>query len=155
MGVNPVRYFDPEGLRARVRCRLVPYIGRITGARHCYVEVDPDDGRDTETYGLIGDTGGPRSRSGSIKKDNPFDTGGTSCEWNDEPTVDQCVRDAVAEYANPSDYRFVRGPNSNTFAGTIARKCGLAKPTGTAPGWNDDPAKQKIDTEYKSPVELR
>jgi RHS repeat-associated protein len=155
VGGNPVRYFDPNGLRARVRCRLVPVIGGITRARHCYVEVDPDDGGDTETYGLIGNTGGPLSRSGSIYKNNAFDTGGTSCEWNEEPTVDQCVRDAVAEYANPSVYRFVRGPNSNTFAGTIARKCGLARPKGLAPGWNDDPAKQKKDTEYQRPVELR
>jgi len=155
VGANPIRYFDPDGLKARVRCRLIPVIGGITRARHCYVEVDPDDGGDTETYGLIGNTGGPLSRTGTIYKNNAFDTGGTSCEWNDEPTVDQCVRDAVSEYANPSNYRFVRGPNSNTFAGTIARKCGLAKPKGFAPGWNDDPAEQKKGTEYQSPVELR
>lgn len=48
-------------------------------------------------------------------------------------------------YANPSKYRVVRGANSNTFAGTIARKCGLSRPQniGSTPGWNDPPAPPK------------
>lgn len=78
---------------------------------------------------------------GNIFKNNPFDQGGNKGQWTDNPTVDQCVVDEVGRYANPSQYNFASGPNSNTFAGTVARKCKLAKPEGWAPGWNDEPAK--------------
>jgi hypothetical protein len=103
---------------------------------------------------LIGDTGGPFSNSGTIFKNNTFDTGGTSCPWNEEPAVDECVRQAVDEYANPSEYRFASGPNSNTFAGTIARKCGLGRPEGWTPGWNHSPANQHEGTKYQQPYGL-
>lgn len=46
-------------------------------------------------------------------------------------------------YNNPSQYDFNSGPNSNTFAGTIARECKLAAPSSVGlgtPGWNDSPA---------------
>lgn len=154
VGGNPLRYSDLYGLRARISCRIVPVVGWVSGARHCYAEIDPDDGSGRETYGLIGDTGGPLSSTGTIYKNNNFDTGGTSCDWNEDPTVDQCVRDAAQEYANPSTYSFASGPNSNTFAGTLARKCNLAKPSGWAPGWSDLPATQAEDTTYIKPTIL-
>jgi hypothetical protein len=55
-----------------------------------------------------------------------------------------CFRDTFAAYSNPSLYR-AAGPNSNTFAGTLARRCcaGMVpKPSvlGNCPGWSDSPA---------------
>jgi hypothetical protein len=58
--------------------------------------------------------------------------------------VAQCLRDAFTRYNNPSLYKGL-GPNSNTFAGTLARTCcaGMVpKPPalGNCPGWSDAPA---------------
>jgi hypothetical protein len=54
--------------------------------------------------------------------------------------TDDCVRKAISNYPNPSQYFFL-GPNSNTFAGTVARSCGLKRPSfGWAPGWGLSPA---------------
>ena len=58
--------------------------------------------------------------------------------------VGQCLRNAFTSYAQPSQYKLL-GPNSNTFAGTLARTCcaGMVpKPAalGTCPGWDDPPA---------------
>lgn len=58
--------------------------------------------------------------------------------------VRRCLRDAFTAYAHPSEYKLLRGPNSNTFTGTLARSCcaGMVpKPAalGTCPGW-DHPA---------------
>lgn len=71
-----------------------------------------------------------------------FDNDGKCGPWNEDCGVDECVERAVSNYADPSFYRFARGPNSNTFAGTVARKCKLSKTGigGFAPGYNDPPA---------------
>jgi len=58
--------------------------------------------------------------------------------------VAKCMRSTFTAYNNPSLYRLL-GPNSNTFAGTLARTCcaGMVpKPPalGFVPGWNDAPA---------------
>ena len=148
---NPVRFSDPLGLKARVCCRLLPYVGSITRARHCYVERDTDWAK----WGLIGDEGGPSSKSGTIFIGNQFDFGGDCGEWNDECGVDGCVETAANSYPNPSTYSFFRGPNSNTFAGTVVRKCNLKKPWGISPGWNDDPAPQFPGSSYQPPTDLR
>jgi hypothetical protein len=71
-----------------------------------------------------------------------FDDGGKCGPWKDDCNTDECVRNAVSEYANPSQYRFVYGPNSNTFAGTVARACGLSNRgiDGVAPAYGNYPA---------------
>lgn len=58
--------------------------------------------------------------------------------------VATCMRDAFNAYNNPNLYR-LSGPNSNTFAGTLARRCcaGMVpKPAalGWCPAWDDAPA---------------
>jgi hypothetical protein len=94
--------------------------------------------------------------------DNPV-TGTTAQKWDNSPDpcgktpncvpcnpapgvtdVGKCLRDAFTAYNNPSLYRGL-GPNSNTFAGTLARTCcaGMVpKPAilGNVPGWDDPPA---------------
>lgn len=58
--------------------------------------------------------------------------------------VGKCLSDAFTAYNNPTLYKGT-GPNSNTFAGTLARACcaGMT-PTppalGSMPGWDDPPA---------------
>jgi Domain of unknown function (DUF4157) len=57
--------------------------------------------------------------------------------------VSACLRSAFNAYADPSIYRNPSGPNSNTFAATLARAC-CADPTssglGRVPGWDHAPA---------------
>jgi hypothetical protein len=66
------------------------------------------------------------------------DPEGTCCPG----CVDDCVEAAATSYPKKSEYKFARGPNSNTYAGTVARQCGLEKPERSlAPGYNDSPAK--------------
>jgi len=80
---------------------------------------------------------------------NSFDRGGTCGEWTKNDcmfNVDKCVKEQAYAYNDPSEYRATTGPNSNTFAGTIARSCKLKKPNVSAistPGWNDSPAPLK------------
>jgi uncharacterized protein RhaS with RHS repeats len=144
---NPVKYIDANGLKARVCCRLVPFIGYLTSARHCYIERDTDGVR--TTWGLIGDTGGPLSTTGTVYRNNTFDSGGVCGEWKDDDEnqccpdcVDDCVEGASNAYPSPSKYEFFSGPNSNTFAGTVARTCGLSKPdVALTPGYDSSPAK--------------
>jgi hypothetical protein len=93
--------------------------------------------------------------------DNPL-TGTTAQKWDNSPDpcgktpncvpctpapgvtdVAKCLRSAFRSYASLSLYKGL-GPNSNTFAGTLARSCcaGMVpKPAalGNCPGW-DDPA---------------
>jgi hypothetical protein len=58
--------------------------------------------------------------------------------------VGACLNSAFSSYNNPSEYH-ATGPNSNTFAGTLARRCcaGMVpQPAalGWMPGWDDPPA---------------
>jgi RHS repeat-associated protein len=154
VGSRPVMAVDPFGLRARACCRLIPWVG-VIGARHCYIERDVGGKR--TTWGLIGNEGGPSSEYGDIFIDNGFDIGGACGPWKDDCYTDQCVEDAANLYPNPSYYRFARGPNSNTFAGTVARQCGLQRPAfsfGTTPGWYDPQAKQQDGTVYRPPERI-
>jgi len=141
--MNPILRFDPLGLKSRVCCKKIPVVG-VFGFRHCYIETQTDKGR--ATCGLFGGPGsGEPPGTGRVHPNADFDTGGDCGDWSDEKDceTDQCVVDTARGYSNPSEYRFSRGPNSNTFAGTIARKCKL-KPPGVVgwrtPGWGDPPA---------------
>jgi RHS repeat-associated protein len=146
VNARPTLEFDLNGEKARIRC-----VGVVLGAKHCYVEVMPDDGGSRRSWALHGDTRGPMSDTGWVLGNDAFDRGGTEGEWNDSCGVDQCVEEAVRSYANPTIYRFLWGPNSNTFARYIAAKCGLENARGWAPGWDADVANQKPDHPYHPP----
>lgn len=124
---------------------ILGYIGN-----HAYVEAPP------YRYAIISPLC-PASRF-----DNPV-TGTTAQKWDNSPDpcgktpncvpcnpapgvtdVGTCLRNAFTAYNNPSLYRGT-GPNSNTFAGTLARTCCAAmvpKPAilGNVPAWDDSPA---------------
>jgi len=68
-------------------------------------------------------------------------------EWVDNSDTDTCVMDTIYKCPNPSYYDAPRGPNSNTFACTVATACSLGKPNcGWTPGWGDTPRP------YEAPV---
>ncbi|MCI1278363.1 MAG: hypothetical protein LKG23_05190 [Nitrospira sp.] len=152
---NPVRFNDPYGLKSRVCCKKIPYIG-LVGFRHCYIDTEKD-GKRTST-GLIGGLfSGQPYGTGNIYYNNDFDRGGACGEWNESCGTDDCVKKQAEGYPNPSEYDLL-GPNSNTFAGTVARGCDLKRPdvySGTTPGWDDKPAPQKATQPYKPPTNLR
>jgi hypothetical protein len=114
---------------------------------HAYIEAPP------HRYAIISPTcpgswaDSPVTRTGGQKWDNSPDPCGrtpTCIPCNPAPGVTDvasCLRNSFATYANPSRYRLL-GPNSNTFAGTLARTCcaGMVpKPAalGLVPGWDD------------------
>jgi RHS repeat-associated protein len=153
---NPLVFADPLGLMSRVCCKLIP---GLAGFRHCYIDMYDKNGN-RQTWGLHEEqelkgnifNGAMRSivggTRGIVDPNNGFDwdygdPGTTTCGmWSDDPCreADQCVLKAVNDYPKVTKYRnappFV---NSNTFAGTIARKCNLMRPNvpkASTPGWS-------------------
>jgi hypothetical protein len=117
---------------------------------HAYIEAPPF------RYAIISPTcpahwyNNPVTGTGGQKWDNSPDPCGNTPTCLDcipapgVTDVGQCLRDAFSSYNNPSLYK-LSGPNSNTFAGTLARKCcaGMVpRPPalGWVPGWDDSPA---------------
>ena len=143
VSARPLFLTDPDGLKARVCCKKLDYIGKLN-IRHCYIEVETNGV--SNTWGLFGNTAGPLSTYGAIYRNHSFDRGGDCGAWNESCDTDECVRMQVIKYNNPSVYSFAAGPNSNTFAGTIARACNLSNNgiLGTYPGYNDQPAGRHI-----------
>ena len=141
VGDTPLLASDPTGLKARVCCRKIPYL-RALGIVHCFIDTDFGG-----QWAVHGDWDDPDAASGEgfIRNNNPFDdpaSKDTKCgPWNEDCNTDDCVKKAIAGYSNPSAYSAVWGPNSNTFASTVASKCGLKKPSfGWARGWGQSPA---------------
>jgi hypothetical protein len=60
--------------------------------------------------------------------------------------LSKCLSDAYASYSDPSLYQNLpveNGPNSNTFAATLAKACcadSSSSGLGLVPGWDHDPA---------------
>jgi RHS repeat-associated protein len=136
---SPLRWTDPFGLKARVCCREIG--ATLNVASHCFI--DTSFGQ----FGLHGDmdpapAGSGVPGQGRIRDDASFnDPKFSDCgPWTDNCDTDDCVRKTKGNYPDPSAYNAPGGPNSNTFAGTIARSCKLAKPSGPwAPGWGSTP----------------
>lgn len=144
VGGQPLSRIDPKGLKSRVCCKNIPFVqrfvpGGLSDARHCYIE--SDTGGKT-TYGLFGGPDTPNGFGYTLKNTNFDFSGGGDCgPWTDSCDTDECVANAAKNYPNPTEYLIIRS-NSNTFAGTVARKCGLSRPNGSfpTPGWDDPPA---------------
>ncbi|MFQ5597979.1 MAG: RHS repeat domain-containing protein [Nitrospiria bacterium] len=131
VGNNPLLFTDPLGL-ARMCCRLLNSIaGSVFGQRHCYIIAD-----DGTRYGLY-----PENGIGVPRTNDPRDTGGdcydcpaikSSC-----PKQNECLRKAHNSY--PTTSYSLLGPNSNTYAGSLARSCcqgGVPSGVHSAPGVN-------------------
>jgi len=142
---DPIARIDPRGLKARLCCKKVPWLP----AAHCFVHEVSDSsccGSKTRRLGLQGPYPWGSSKYkdlGEIHEDDGFDQPDESqCgEWNTDCAVHKCIAAREAEYPNPSKYNAILGPNSNTFAATIANACALPLPWIAWPpvGWPDDP----------------
>jgi uncharacterized protein RhaS with RHS repeats len=138
---NPVGLIDPLGLKARICCRkirAIPLLGHFVV--HCFVDTGSDG-----DWGLHGDWDGAPPGQGLIQHNNGFDdptSSDTRCgPWTDKCDTDACVQKAISQYPTPSKYSAVMGPNSNTFAATVANTCHLQRPSfGWARGWNNSAA---------------
>ncbi len=132
------------------RALQIPGVGWF--ANHAYIETP------LNKYAVIGPLCMPAD-----KGSNNVITGTVASKWDNSPDpcgksprcvpchpkrgvsdVGKCLRDAFNSYSQPSLYKIL-GPNSNTFAGTLARSCCadmVPQPPelGIVPGWDDSPA---------------
>jgi RHS repeat-associated protein len=131
--VSPLSLVDPEGLRAFVCCRLLNSraLGFVLRQRHCYFNVDG------MTYGLY-----PEGNIGVPREGDKRDRGGICIECKPKPPcsdVNKCIKSEHGEYPI-GEYDAWKGPNSNTYAATLADACcagGFPAGTGNAPGIGD------------------
>ena len=143
------------------RALQIPIVGRF--ANHAYIEASPNK------YAVIG----PLCKPTDGGSDNVF-KGAVASKWDNSPDpcekelrcvpchpkqgvndVGSCLRDAFNAYNQPSLYKIL-GPNSNTFAGTLARACCadmVPQPPelGIVPGWDDPPAPARTGDCPKKP----
>jgi hypothetical protein len=167
---NPIRLADPLGLKVRVCCKIIPFTATLanggnwksiatvgltgslplySGKRHCYFEFS--DGTTIGLQGIESAAGIAGAVLGTAQGVVSFDPPGSGVfeQRNDVVTsgcgpwsqcADGCVWLAAKAYPSPSRYQLL-GPNSNTFAGSIERKCAVAPPPPNeilnAPGWYD------------------
>jgi RHS repeat-associated protein len=130
---NPLSFVDPDGLKAMMCCRLLDsfVLGSVGRQRHCYFNVDGT------TYGLY-----PDGNIGVPRINDPRDRGGIckECKPPKCSDVNSCIKDQHDFYGS-GNYSYT-GPNSNTYAGTIARACcdgGVPPGMGYTPGIDDAP----------------
>jgi len=148
---NPLLFFDPLGEKSRVCCTPVPLAPGP--AKHCFIEYEDHRTGDSTTYALH-----RVKRKGCKYKNDNFDLTHlpdrdprTQCgPWLEVCGDNICLDRAFDAYPNPSDYQLIRGPNSNSFARTLADACGLTPPSiagepGQTPGWHKEgrPAKDR------------
>ena len=131
VGNSPVAYIDPLGLAAEICCRPLKRVGTVTRLRHCYIRTDGG------TYGLY-----PENGLGIPRLNHPDDTGGICkpCLPMKCGDPNHCIDNAHRSY--PIGTYRASGPNSNTYAGTIARSCcqgGMPSGLGVHPGSDMDP----------------
>jgi len=131
---NPLSFTDPDGLAAQMCCRVLNQfiLGTLGRQRHCYFNVDGT------TYGLY-----PEGNVGVPRINDPSDRGGICKDCKPLPCSDvaSCIRDQHDFYPI-GDYSAALGPNSNTYAGTIANACcqgGVPSGLGMAPSIGDTP----------------
>ena len=128
---RPLTATDPEGLKAFLCCRLLNSIaGSIGRQQHCYFTVN------SISYGLY-----PSGGVGVPQMGDSRDQGGSCQECKSKPCTDagQCIKDNHDVY--PIGNYSTLGPNSNTYAGNIARACcaGGTMGVGNAPGLGSSP----------------
>jgi RHS repeat-associated protein len=138
VGGDPLLGTDLLGL-AKICCRLLDswIFGKVAGYRHCYVAAD-----EGTVYGLYPET--VRGRETGVPRTNdPRDVGGDCFDCPSPECVDQnrCLRNTHQSYPR-GYYNARKGPNSNTYAGTLARQCckgGVPGGVSDAPGIDGTP----------------
>ena len=84
------------------------------------------------TYSLEPEDRGGNCWQGQPKRDYPADFTAASARCISTPISLSCLQSQYAAY--PIGHYCTFGPNSNSFAGSIARSCGMRNPD--PPGWN-------------------
>ncbi len=144
---NPISWTDPDGLKVRMCCRPL-----IAGGHHCFFQFS--DSNNNKPLGYHGPQdpwnyirGVFGAKTGSVVENHVLDrdeaTDDTCGDWAEDRCLgpDTCVRREGAAYPSPSRYGgMLTGPNSNTFAFYVARRCGIDTVDDVwAPGKNADP----------------
>jgi hypothetical protein len=122
-------------------------------AKHSYID---DTGRNNCLgNGLAGNYAIQTLWSGNFLKGCAIKTSKSTDPGKYKPNVKQCdpkpgvkdlskcLLDTYNSYADPSVYKNPSGPNSNTFAATLAKTCcadGSSNGLGWVPGWDHAPA---------------
>ena len=160
---SPLALQDPLGLKVELWCARVGAGGNSgirrsvgkSGASHCFVRVQCDCPQQGEPYDrrleITGRTGFVNSRGEFPETPPTFHVGNAFAgivpfepsDWNsNDCTMEQCVLDAYNSFKSegfrygrpPKGY--VLGPNSNTFAVSLLRRCGVSRiylPPGVPP----------------------
>lgn len=150
---NPLLLVDALGLKGRVGICCKSLADPLSAFQHCYIRRIDDDSGEVTTIGMhtsqnIGNFIAATFlfTVSEIEVNHPFDfrrNPGT-CELRPDPCdeVAECVLQASETYPSPAYYS-ITGPNSNTFAGNVARQCNLGTPpiagTWQTPGWHGAP----------------
>jgi RHS repeat-associated protein len=124
-GNNPLRYVDPLGLKAQICSRPLAGAFRAFG-RHAYIVPDDTD-PERRTLSLFNEDGlgAPTETIKGGRDDENIP--GTRCRECKPKAggkcgdVKKCLEDGRRQYFIGPYYH--GGPNSNTFAATLARKC--------------------------------
>ncbi|RRD55670.1 RHS repeat-associated core domain-containing protein, partial [Comamonadaceae bacterium OH2545_COT-014] len=146
---RPLFFADYYGLKAQVCCI------RIFGpAHHCFINEQKDEPDEpcqecvsqTRTLELQGPPpfGISTNRNGQKKINDPFNQPSRSVcgPWAASCELSDCLTREYTNYSDPSEYNGPFGPNSNTFAYTLASRCGISPPANQpwSPGWGKNPA---------------
>lgn len=146
---NPHRYVDAFGLLAEAICSEIAINGIPTPFYHCRIRVTCKECTGGKFGGPVDTTVGlERNRkTGKLDVNEMTSYGGKHFDLGvseaDSCNFAKCVR-ANAAYFDQFAERWTpqwgpTGPNSNTFAGHLARTCGGTKQPYWAPGWNEPP----------------
>jgi len=155
---KPVFFIDPMGEKSRVCCTPVPLAPGP--AKHCYIEYEDENTKQSTTYALhrVKGKGCKYRNDGFDRSRHPDLDPRTTCgPWSSGCDDKPCIERAFEAYPNPSDYQLVRGPNSNSFARTLTDACGLQPPSiagelGQTPGWSEG-GRPARDTNFRCPSE--
>ena len=147
---NPLSYTDKTGLLAEAICAQIALAGINTPFYHCRLHV-------TCKCKTGGNYGGPFDTTVGLERNRKTsdleitETGSYSGEHSnlgiseaDSCNFGKCVRSNAAFFRQFAkgwkDQYGLTGPNSNTFAGHLARTCGSTnEPASWAPGWYEPP----------------
>lgn len=133
VAANPLRFVDPLGL-AKFCCRPLDsaFFGGFIGGKHCFI-VGDDGNRYSLFAGFAGGAVIGVPTPNVPDKDNPATSQCFNCPAPCGMDQNQCLANAFTAY--PSTTYSPISVNSNTFAGTLAKKCCAGGiPSGVPPG---------------------
>jgi RHS repeat-associated protein len=125
-----------SNFQVQVCCATGQFNGNVGGWRHCYIKIG------SMTYEL--EPSNDRTQGFVQYEKEPVRPGADCAPTVGDCRLLDCVRKAIASYPNGGAYVIsFQGPNSNTFAATVAKACKLNLPgsanNSDSPGWDGTP----------------